>query len=210
LISLDEVVDEDSLNANSMLCFTNGVIALNVGSDKRNAMSAGKNGRNKIECEVDELGEIDTLLPRGLCDRRLGDGVSGGLPGSDGAHTICSGVIESPLTDKFSFPSAVSNSMRNCSADITDESDRLRSLELGDVRLTDKSSGVDVSRLNRNEFLKLRNFILGFLVKFLTHFWISSREFIDFRTSTFAELLFDILLASPLLFVLGDDCCCRS
>jgi hypothetical protein len=63
--------------------------------------------------DVDELGDIETLLLRGLFDRRLGEGVSGGLPGNEGAQTICSGVMESPLTDIFSFPSIIaSNSIR--------------------------------------------------------------------------------------------------
>lgn len=142
------------LKASSILCLTNGEItfnALNDGSDKRKAISAGSNGRIKTGWDDAEFGEIDTLLPRGLFELRLGEGVSDGLPGSEGAQTICSGVIESPLTDKFSFPSIiVSNSIRNWS-DMADESERLRSrfaLEfIGDVRLTDKSKGVDVSRL---------------------------------------------------------------
>lgn len=43
--------------------------------------------------------------------------------------------------------------MRNWSAEIADESDKLRSRELfepGDIRRTDKSSGVDVSLFGGN------------------------------------------------------------
>jgi hypothetical protein len=107
--------DDDNRKASSMLCLTSscGGMTFSAGSDKRKAMSAGSNGLMSIEWD-DEFGEIETLLPRGLCERRFGDGVSGGLPGSDGAHTICSGVMESPLTDRFSLPSIIaSNSMRN-------------------------------------------------------------------------------------------------
>lgn len=135
-----------NLNANSILCLTNGGITFKDGSDKRSAMSAGNNGLIKTECGVDEFGDIDTLLPRGLFDRR--DGVNGGLPGSDGAQTICSGVIESPLTDKFSLPSIIeSNSILKCSAEIADEIDRLRSREFGVLRRTERSKGVVDSRL---------------------------------------------------------------
>lgn len=110
---------DDNRMASSMLCFTNicGGMTFNAGSDKRSAMSAGNNGRiSSDEWVVDEFdGEIEMLpLPRGLCERRFGEGVSGGLPGSEGAQTICSGVIESPLIDMFSLPSMIaSNSMRN-------------------------------------------------------------------------------------------------
>lgn len=144
--------DDDNRKASSMLCFTSscGGMTFSVGSDKRSAMSAGSKGRMSSEWDVDEFGEIETLLPRGLCERRLGDGVSGGLPGNEGAQTICSGVIESPLTERFSLPSIIaSNSMRNWSAEIADDSDKLRSREFepGDIRRTERSSGVDVSRL---------------------------------------------------------------
>jgi hypothetical protein len=106
------------LSASSILCLTNGEITLNVlndGSDKRKAISAGSNGRIKIGWDDVEFGEIDTVLPRGLFERRFGEGVNGGLPGNEGAQTICSGVTEeSPLTDKFSLPSIIeSNSIRN-------------------------------------------------------------------------------------------------
>lgn len=105
------------LKAISILCLTNGDITFSVlsdGSDRRKAISAGSNGRIKIGWDDVEFGEIDTLLPRGLFERRLGEGVNEGLPGKEGAQTICSGVSESPLTDKFSFPSIImSNSIRN-------------------------------------------------------------------------------------------------
>lgn len=35
-----------------------------------------------------------------------GDGVREGLLGNEGAHTMCSGVILSLLSERFSFPSA--------------------------------------------------------------------------------------------------------
>lgn len=45
-------------------------------------------------------------MPRGLHEFRFGDGVNGGLPGNDGAHTICSGDVELLLFKRtFSFPS---------------------------------------------------------------------------------------------------------
>jgi hypothetical protein len=135
---------DDNRRASSMLCLTNGGITLSAGSDKRSAMSAGRSGRISSECDVDELGDMEMLLPRGLLERR--EGVSGGLPGNEGAHTICSGVTEeSPLTDLFSLPSIiVSNSIRKCSAEIADESDRLRSREFdaGDMRRIERSNGV--------------------------------------------------------------------
>lgn len=147
------VADDDNRKASSMLCLTSncGGMTFIAGSDKRKAISAGSSGRIRwFECEVEELGEMEMLLPRGLCDRRLGDGVRGGDPGNEGAHTICSGVIESPLTDRFSLPSIIaSNSMRNWSAEIADESERLRSREFepGDIRRTERSRGVEVSLL---------------------------------------------------------------
>lgn len=98
-------------SASSMLCLFK--MTLRAGSERRNAISAGKSGRMSIGWDVDELDDIETLLLRGLLERRLGEGVSGGLPGSEGAQTICSGVIDSPLTDIFSFPSIIaSNSIR--------------------------------------------------------------------------------------------------
>lgn len=105
-------------------------------------MSAGSMGL--IESNA-EFGEIEMFPPRGLCDLRLGDGVKGGLPGKEGAQTICSGVKESPLTDKFSLPSMrASNSIRSCSAEIAEDRERLRSRDPdpGDSLRTDKSSGV--------------------------------------------------------------------
>lgn len=54
-------------------------------------MSDGSNGRINIGCAADEFGDNDTLLLRGLLERRFGDGVNGGLPGSEGnegAHTF--------------------------------------------------------------------------------------------------------------------------
>lgn len=142
------------LIASSMLCLTKGDITfsvLNDGSDKRKAISAGSNGRMRMWDEV-EFGEIETVLPRGLFERRFGEGVNGGLPGNEGAQTICSGVTESPLTDKFSFPSIIlSNSIRNWS-DMADERERLRSRAefefIGEIRRTERSKGVvEVSRL---------------------------------------------------------------
>ena len=73
-----------------MLCLTNGEKTLIAGSDRRNAMSDGSNGRINIGCVADEFGDNETLL-RGLFERRFGDGVNGGLPGregNEGAHTF--------------------------------------------------------------------------------------------------------------------------
>lgn len=44
--------------------------------------------------------------PRELCAICLGDGEWPGLPGSDGAHTICSGVDALLSNDTFSLPSS--------------------------------------------------------------------------------------------------------
>lgn len=96
------------------------------------------------------IGDMDALPALGLLLLRFGEGVSGGLPGSDGAQTICSGVTESSLTDKFSLLSIKhSNSARNCSLDIRDanDNDRSRRVKAGDNRLTDKSKGVVVVSL---------------------------------------------------------------
>lgn len=53
-----------------------------------------------------ELGDAANM-PRGLCELLFGDGVNGGLPGNDGAHTICSGVTELLSIDRFSLPSII-------------------------------------------------------------------------------------------------------
>ena len=85
---------------------------------------------------------MDALPSRGLLLRRFGDGVSEGLLGSEGAHTICSGVMESPLTDKFSLLSIkLLNSALSCSCEIPEARERDRSLN-GDSRRTDRSRGV--------------------------------------------------------------------
>lgn len=85
------------------------------------------------------------ISPRGLLALRFGDGVNGGLPGSDGAHTICSGdAAESPLLiERFSLPSSVA-SLRCKSPDTDDDSDaeRSRSGKSEERRRTDRSSGV--------------------------------------------------------------------
>ena len=111
--------------------------------DRRRAISGGSNGRiNCCCCWV----KAAIPLPLGLFDRRFGDGVSGGLPGRDGAQTMCSGVTESPLTERFSLPSIkLSNSIRKCSAEMADDKLNERSLTPGDILLTDRSNGVDVS-----------------------------------------------------------------
>lgn len=78
--------------------------------------------------------------------------MSGGLPGNDGAHTICSGVTESPLTDKFSLLSIrFSNSIRKCSDEIADanDNDRSRKDSAGEKRRTDRSRGVDGSLVSK-------------------------------------------------------------
>lgn len=85
------------------------------------------------------MGDIGAEL-RGLFERRFGDGVNGGLPGRDGAQTICSGVTESPETEKFSLLSRrFSKSMRT-SCFIIDLSCRERP---GDRRRTERSNGAD-------------------------------------------------------------------
>lgn len=87
-------------------------------------------------------------IPRGLCELRLGDGVSGGLPGNDGAHTICSGVTELLSMDRFSLPSIIRSMLtppRICSPETLDENELARSRcnwSSVDNRRTDKSNGV--------------------------------------------------------------------
>lgn len=92
------------------------------------------------------------MNPRGLLALRLGDGVNGGLPGNDGAQTICSGdAAESPLfTERFSLPSIIA-SMRCKSPDIDEDNDaeRSRNGKSDDRRRTDKSSGVVLPSLGR-------------------------------------------------------------
>lgn len=91
-------------------------------------------------------------MPRGLHELRFGDGVSGGLPGNDGAHTICSGEAELLLfNNKFSFPSFKASMLMRCkSPDTDDEIDADRSLyeRSTDNRRTDKSNGVVLLKLN--------------------------------------------------------------
>lgn len=92
--------------------------------------------------------------------------MSGGLPGKDGAQTICSGVTESPLTDKFSLLSIrFSNSMRKCSDEIADANDKdlSRKDNAGENRRTDRSSGVDGSLLinKRNRSCKMVAFVIN-------------------------------------------------
>lgn len=85
-------------------------------------------------------------IPRGLQELRFGDGVSGGLPGKDGAHTICSGDAELLLFNKrFSLPSFKTSIPSRCiSPETDDEIDAERSLyeRSTDKRRTDKSNGV--------------------------------------------------------------------
>lgn len=102
------------------------------------------------------------MRPRGLLALRFGDGVNGGLPGRDGAHTICSGdAAESPLfTERFSLPS-IMTSMRCKSLDTDDDSDAERSRngngKSDDKRRTDKSSGVVLPSLNTERFFFHKN-----------------------------------------------------
>lgn len=81
---------------------------------------------------------------RGLC--RFGDGVVDGLPGSDGAHTICSGDVELLLfNSRFSLPSCNGSAFRRCkSPEMDDEIDveRSRNGRSIDGRRTDRSNGV--------------------------------------------------------------------
>lgn len=96
------------------------------------------------------------MSPRGLLALRFGDGVNGGLPGNDGAHTICSGdAAESPLfTERFSLPSTIA-SMRCKSPDTDDDSDaeRSRNGKSDERRRTDKSNGVVLPSLFVGLFL---------------------------------------------------------
>lgn len=83
--------------------------------------------------------------------------MSGGLPGKDGAHTICSGVTESPLTDRFSLLSIrFSNSIRKCSDEIADANDKdlSRNDKAGEKRRTDRSRGVPGSLVSKNQTKK--------------------------------------------------------
>lgn len=110
-------------------------------------------------------------MPRGLIEFRLGDGVSGGLPGNDGAQTICSGVIESLLTDRFSLPS-ISESMLFLwwSLDIEDDIDaeRSRCKKSPDRRRTDRSNGVVVCSLSlQNMEIYVSFFLTNALILFI-------------------------------------------
>lgn len=85
-------------------------------------------------------------MPLGLLELRFGEGVNGGLPGNDGAHTICSGDPELLLfNNKFSFPSFNESMFMRCkSPDIDDEIDAERSRYARSIesRRTDRSNGV--------------------------------------------------------------------
>lgn len=101
-----------------------------------------------MRCRLDaiELGD-KASIPRGLHELRLGDGVNGGLPGNDGAHTICSGDTELLLLFIiiFSLPSCNDSMFIRCkSLDTDDEidADRSRYERSIDRRRTDKSNGV--------------------------------------------------------------------
>lgn len=88
---------DDSRRANSKFCLESGLpgIEWSPDSDKRSARSELLIGRMTTGCpDGKPFGEIEIEPPRGLCDRRFGDGVSGGLPGNEGAHTICSGLTD--------------------------------------------------------------------------------------------------------------------
>lgn len=85
-------------------------------------------------------------MPRGLHELRFGDGVNGGLPGNDGAHTICSGDTELLLFNSiFSFPSFNDSKLIRCKSLETDDdidAERSRYERSTDRRRTDKSNGV--------------------------------------------------------------------
>lgn len=90
-------------------------------------------GMARIMAACCELGERLWLLTRGLFDLLLGDGVNGGLPGRDGAQTICSGVAAEslPATLIFSLPSMSSRSNPigiSLSPEMAEEKDNERSL----------------------------------------------------------------------------------
>lgn len=152
---VDAFEEVDILNVSSALWRSYngfGVCKLRLGSDSRAAKSDGINWRSIADCVVwfDEWIEFGDAasIPRGLCELLFGDGVSGGLPGSDGAHTICSGVTELLSMERFSLPSIIMSMLRRpCSPDKHDENDMDRSLWLcgnisDDNRRTDRSNGI--------------------------------------------------------------------
>lgn len=110
-------------------------------------------------CRLDSVdGDIVRTLrglidARGLC--RFGDGVVDGLPGNDGAHTICSGDADVLLfSSKFSLPSCRLSALWRCkSPEIEDEIDaeRSRNGRSTDDRRTDKSNGVVLPSLIRKK-----------------------------------------------------------
>lgn len=106
---------EASRNANAGGSNTGGITAVNFSSGGDGTLGGFGVGP-PLEFRLRRFGE---LSPLGDEDRLDGDGVPGD-PGSDGAHTICSGVVERNL---FSF---------SCSSVVTDSG----------VRLTLRSSGV--------------------------------------------------------------------
>lgn len=139
--------------------------ATEFGSAKRAASSLTRSGRRIVDaaCVFEwfkwrlvarELGDR-ARIPRGLHELRLGDGVNGGEPGNDGAHTICSGDVELLLFSKrFSLPSFRTSIFTRCkSPDTEDEIDAERSRyeRSTDNRRTDKSNGVVLPSLMINE-----------------------------------------------------------
>lgn len=124
---------DDSRNAISTFLFVSicGVSELSAGSERRIARFDERIGRRRTGVPdgiIELFGDTEIEPPRGLCERRFGDGVSGGLPGSEGAHTICSGVTDSLPIERFSLCSImVSMSRRLLSFELMDEKEKIRS-----------------------------------------------------------------------------------
>lgn len=130
-ISLLLLADERR-NAISTFLFVSicGDSEFSVGSDRRIARFDEIIGRKRtgVPDGIELFGETEIEPPRGLCDRRLGDGVSGGLPGSEGAQTICSGVTDSLPIERFSLCSIMTSmSRRLFSFELMDEKENMRS-----------------------------------------------------------------------------------
>lgn len=165
-----------SVNSSNKCCdvacaFKTAATAFESGMRAEFNNSLAKSGRRMVDaCALDwfkwrlddnELGDI-VKMPRGLHEFRFGDGVNGGLPGNDGAHTICSGDTELLLFNKtFSFPSFRASIFIRCkSPDTDDEIDVERSLYARSMenRRTDRSNGVVLpSLLNQITAVKLHS-----------------------------------------------------
>lgn len=120
---------DDRRNASSTFLLLS-ICVFSAGSERRNVKFDEIFGsrRTGVPDGSELFGDTDMEPPRGLCDRRFGDGVSGGLPGSEGAHTICSGVTDSLPIERFSFCSIMASmSRRLLSFEFMDENEKIRS-----------------------------------------------------------------------------------